>query len=257
MLEYVVPADQQRHSEGAPALRRPALARATVGGVDYAVGGWGEYEIARRRERWDASKRAGAGAPAGERPGGRYEGRRYIHADDAVHSVLEGARGAVGGVVRGTALRRAAERLAIALGQLEDRLCEPSEDGVWECRPPSALKAPSSHYFTVPALTSADLRAFAADAEQEEDPDALSDLGDAALSVAAAVGAVLPAIPSLSVAGLPPLPARAVPVADDEAVLRLEGAVAPYVTSVEGLQAALAVRLDAVATVVETALRRR
>jgi hypothetical protein len=48
-----------------------------------------------------------------------------------------------------------------------------------------------------------------------------------------------------------------VPVGDDEAVLRLEAAVAPYVASVEGLQAALATRLDAAATAIDAALRRQ
>jgi len=282
MLKYVV--DRKEDSGARPARPRetgppPAAtgpgpralprggARAVVGGIDYSVGGWGEYEIGRRRERWEASKqkravRGGAPAPEDhERPGSRYKGRTYIHADDVVRSVLAGARAAVGGgraaggAARRTPLQRAALRLADVLGRLEERLCDADDEGVWECEPPSALgaRAPARH-FTIPAVTSADLRAFAEDPEQAADPDALADLGDDVLSVAASVGAALPAMPSLAAAGMPPLPSRAVPVSDDEAVLRLESAAAPYVATIEELQASLAGRLDEAASAIEAAL---
>jgi hypothetical protein len=248
----------------------PRGARAVVGGVEYTVGGWGAYEIARRRERWEASRAQGAAAPKGGavgggslaadgRPGREYAARTYIHADDAVRSVL-GGRARHGAP---SPLQRAAARLADALARMEDRLCDPADDGVWECAPASALRqgrspAPApAFYYTIPPVTSADLRAFAADPDRAADPDALSDLGDDALSIAAALGEPAPAMPALAARGVPPLPARAVPVSDDEAVLRLESAVAPYVATVEGLQAALASRLDATAAAVERALARK
>jgi hypothetical protein len=252
----------------------PRGARAVVGGVEYTVGGWGAYEIARRRERWEATRAGGhsrggvlGGAAAAEgRPGREYAGRTYIHADDAVRSVLGGGAGPKS-QRRAAPLQRAATRLADALARMEDRLCDPADDGVWECAPASALRgtpgfghrlaADAALHFTIPPLTSADLRAFAADPEQAADPDTLSDLGEDALSVAAAVGEPAPLMPALAARGLPPLPARAVPVSDDEAVLRLESAVAPYVATVEGLQAALATRLDATAAAVERALARK
>lgn len=309
MLQYVVPAGNRLRetspSEPAPpspelsapeparsaperasapetATAKPSAGRAVVGGVEYAVGGWGAYEIGRRRERWAAS------GPASGRPGDMYGGRSYVHAEDAALSVLGASRATVGGAAglrplkpRASALQKAARRLADVLARVEDRLCDSDSDGVWECAPPSALSAelrPKSHargevaergaqvargaapalVLTIPSVTSADLRAFADDPAQQDDPEDLEDLGDGVLSLVATIGAragaALPAMPSLAARGRPPLPARAVPVTDDEAVLRLEASVAPYVASVELMQAALASRLDAAAAAIEGAL---
>jgi len=272
ILRYVEPLA----SRGDPGLVAPRSrprprdgARAVVGGVDYAVGGWGEYEIGRRRARWEAtgggktgvSRLPGAArADPAERPGACYGGRTYIHADDAVRSVV-GARARRGQSV----LQRAALRLADALGALEDRLCDPDDDGVWECAPATALRpvstlrkarlageAPRAQYLTIPPVTSADLRAFAADPAQEGDPLALQELSVDVRAAAAAVGADLPPLPALA-ARHTALPTRAVAVTDDEAVLRLEAAVAPYVASLEALQAALATQLDTAATAIARA----
>lgn len=234
----------------------PAGARATVGGVDYAVGGWAEYEIARRRANWDAQKTV-TGGDSGERPATHYGGRTYIYADDAVESIMAGSRAVVGGGRarggRGSALQRAAERLASTLRRMEDHLCDPDEDGVWEC---AALAGTPS--LTMPALTSADLAAFAADPGAQRDPDAMKALGDDITVVAASTGTALPAaMPPLADVHLPPLPLRAVLVSDDEAVLRLEAGVAPYVKSIEQMQAALAVRLEAASVAVDGALKAR
>ena len=52
---------------------------------------------------------------------------------------------------------------------------------------------------------------------------------------------------------MPALPARMVPVGDDEAVAKLEAAAVPYVTRLEQLQSAVADILDRTATVVDRA----
>jgi hypothetical protein len=285
MMEYVVEIDEsadpggERNAgpgsgpgKGAALREADPRPRAIVGGVDYAVGGWGEYEVDRRRARWEAVKTGGGGASAGgaDRPAARYPGRTYVSADDTVRSIVAGSRAVLGGGSAGlerqtTPLQRAALHLADTLGRLEDRLCDPDDDGVWECEPATALRrlgarrnkaaAKAAVYLTVPPLTSADLRAFARDPAQESDPEAMYDLGEDVISMTAAVGVVLAPLPQLVDRGsLPPLPSRVVPVTDDEAVLRLEAASVPYVASLEGIQAALASRLDAAATAIGAAL---
>jgi len=215
-------------------------ARAIIGGVDYAVGGWAAYEIDRRHERYAASRHNGG---AIEVPGKHYGGRSYIHSRDIVQSVLGGAE---------SILAKAASRFADALARLEDRLCEPDEDGVWEC-----ATSPKNRTLTAPALTSVDVREFAADTAHQADPDALAEMGEDVLTVAAVLGAPLVDMPAISRDKLPPLPHRMVAVSDDAAVIRLEAATVPYVTSVEELQAALANRFEAATAVVEAAVSRR
>ena len=88
--------------------------RAVVGGVEYTVGGWGEYEVNQRRAKWEARGGAARSDPA-RRPGAQYKGRTNIHAEDAVQSLMAARRGR-------SVLRRAALRLSGALADLEDRL---------------------------------------------------------------------------------------------------------------------------------------
>ena len=221
-------------------------ARAIVGGADHAVGGWGAYEIARREAEWKHGGGAGV-----QRPGERYAGRTYIHGLDAAQSVLTGSRRTVGGAGGAghteSALQQAALRLADALGVLEDRLCEPDEDGVWECVGPDGTEG---KLLIVPAVTSADLRAFAEDPAQEADPESLYELDESVAKAVAMIGkeSGMPNPPRISLRpDLPPLPTHAVPVDDDEAVLRLEAEVEPYVESLEQEQAAVATRLEAAA----------
>ncbi len=199
-------------------------ARVIVGGVDYAAAGWSAFEVARRRARRDAAQHLKTG---GGEPAQHYGGRTYIHADDAIRSIV-GARRAQG---RKTPLQRAALHLADALGPLEEGL----RSG-WAAR-----------HRTLPALTSAEMRAFADDPALEVDSGALYDLGQGVAALMLAVGAPAPA-PLPNLPGAPP--AQAVTVADDEAVLLLEAAVEPHAASLEGLQAALAERLSVAADAV-------
>jgi hypothetical protein len=189
-----------------------------------------------------------------------YPGRQYVYAEDAVASLLGGAKGSRSS--RGL-LRQSADLLANSLGKLEDRLCEPDEDGVWECasaiglRPKAWGADDQIDYLVIPPVTSADLRAFAADPAQEADQESLRELSDDVESIAAAVGFELPPMPAFfAPGGLPPLPDQVVHVTDDEGILTLEAGVTPYVTSLEDLHAALATRLGLVASSIDDALAR-
>jgi hypothetical protein len=225
-------------SPAGPALPRPG-ATAVIGGVEYAVGGWASYEVARRRARRDTG---------GESPGARYArpgARALLYADEAARSILGGARAG-----RTTPLQRAATRLADTLAILEDRLCDPDDEGVWECASPRGAG------LAAPPLTSADLRAFAADPSRGVDPDDLYSLSEACLATAASVGALPTALPPLAPARgrLPPLPARPVPIDDDDAVLRLEAESEPYASAIEDVQAALARQMEATGAAIRAAL---
>lgn len=243
MMRYVVTTPEKRVVTGGSGH---AYGRAVVGGIDYTVAGWGAYEIDRRNALWAV----GGGESS---PSSRYGGRTYIQADDAVRSVLTAVR-ANGDSV----LQKAALRLADALGAMEDRLCDPSGEGVWECLPATALRPnQSASSFTVPPMTSADLRAFAADPEQEADLESMYELSEDVTAVVAAVGGPVFTAPPPVKPAPPPLPTRIVSVTNDEKILRLEAAVAPYVASLEEVQAALATKLDTAATTITQALTRK
>jgi len=174
------------------------------------------------------------------RPGSLYSGRTYVYADDAVNSLTEETWRTPG------VLKSAIIHLADGLARLEDQLCEPDGDAVWECGAPADR---TQHFsIAIPPLTSTDLRAAAADPRLGADPDAMRDLADAVIEVAAAVGEELPPLPQIK--GLADFPDHPVRVADDEAVLRLEASVAPQLETLEAYQAALAGRIDEVARAV-------
>ncbi len=262
MLEHVVEIPDEGHGPEARSAvvdrtvegLVPEGARAIVGGADHAIEGWGAYEVARRRAEWEHGRIALGGVRV--RPGSRYAGRTYIHGLDAAHSVLVGSRAAVGGAGRGaskSALRLAALRLADALGALEDELCEPDEDGVWEC---ASRPSGGPAVLVAPAVTSADLRAFAEDPTQETDPETLYELDGDVATAAAALGSILPQGPEFALRrDFPPLPTQTVLVGDDEAVLRLETDVEPYVVALEQMQAAVATRFEAATDAVRAASR--
>jgi hypothetical protein len=168
-----------------------------------------------------------------------------VTAEDAVRSVLSAGRGGADSRGGAPALRRAAERLASALARREDRLCDPDDDGVWECAP-----AAGAHFAVIPPVTSADLRAFAARADAGADYDTMSDLAEAVTALVAADSrAVLPPLPALDGHALP---TRVVPVTDEEGVLSLEADVQARVDTLEGVQAALATRLEAAVAALES-----
>lgn len=224
------------------ASARSDARQVVVGGANRIVGGWSQHTIDSRRERAEATR----ALASPHRPGAAYGGRAHIYASDVVESVVADdwrQRGA---------LRAAAGRLGAALARLEDRLCEPDDDGLWECGSISnALKTraqtPAHWSLTTPPLTSADLAAVAADPSIGADAVEMGELAEAVTKVAAAVGVILPPIPELArmnLTLLPPLPTHAVEVTDDSAVLRLEADTLPRLESLEGVQAELARRME-------------
>jgi hypothetical protein len=240
--------------------------KAIIGGREHCIGGWCRYELDRREGGWRYS---------GRRPASNYPGRSYIGAADVVESV--------GGAGRGTvALRRAAEAVALSLGRLEDALCDPTGDGLWECLPPSALSAnparrrdaKAAALLATPRVTSADAEDFSKTGLQ--DPEAIAGIVEDVESVTASLGpresdsgAVPPPLPPLfdrtdgtgAAFALdwrpPPLASRFVEVGDDEGVLRLEATTAPYLDALEDLQAAAASRLGQAAKTIGDALDAR
>ena len=209
------------------------LARAIVGGVDYAVGGWGEYEVVQRHEQFRAT--------GGMR---RLVAAKSVRAEDVVR--------ALGDAVwqRPNALRAALDQFAVELGRLEDRMCEPDESGAWECgRLRMCAGRPLANHWalTIPPLTSADVRAAVADSALASSADAMRDFDMAVRAVAASVGAPAdgPVEPSVEPL-VEPLVEPSVAATDDLAVLQLEESVLPHFASLEQMQAALASRIDAV-----------
>ncbi len=252
----------------APEYREPCglKSKITVGGRERNIGGWCRYELDCRESGWRYS---------GRRPASNYPGRSYIGAADVIESVGGAGRGA-------DALRQAAKAVALSLGRLEDLLCDPSSEGLWECLPPSVLSAnparrgaaKSAALLTIPRVTSADAADFAKTGLQ--DPEAIAGIVEDVESVTASLGpresnmaAVPPPLPALlnktdktgAVFALnwrpPPIGSRFVEVGDDEGVLRLEGATAPYLDALEELQAAAASRLEQAAKTIRDAIDAR
>lgn len=243
-----------------PYSYKDEVARAFVGGVELVVGGWGEYYVNSRA----------AASEFGTRLGDTYGGGsgRHIYPDDAVAAITE-LTWRRPGILRGAAIR-----LADSLAQLEDLLCEPSDDGIWECGAAAGLLRPqtsrgtSQHFtITIPPLTSADLRAAAADSRLGADPAAMDDLAAAAAETAAAVGLAptsynCNACTASSTAETCSSETfqRPVRVTDEAAVLQLERDSLKRLDTLERCQAALAGRLDVTAAAVTKAaaqLRKR
>jgi hypothetical protein len=219
-------------------MRKPATA--VVGGTEFTIGGWGAYELRRRHERKKTGDDDG-------NISAYYPHLKNVHAEDVVKSALGTP----------TVLNKAAERLARVLGRLEDKVCDPDADGVWECSEATPSKgeetkgAPSM-YLTIPALTSADVRDLIT-TDNVRDPESLQSMGESVVVMAAGFGKVLSPMPDTHV---PLLPYRAAPVSNDSAVIRLESAVRPHIDSVEELQAALATRMDEAAAAIEHKYKR-
>lgn len=228
--------------------KRPMAGRkpttATVGGVDYSMGGWGEYEAARRTAEREMRGVYGGG------DGGKktyYAGRTVIGGKDAAESLLTSRPP--------RALQKAAEHLAKSLGNLEDTLCDPDDDGLWACEDPSVLSKGKKAFvsFVIPSLISEDVDSFVANGDYTA-PDDLYTIADAAISTAAALGVPMKPMPVLKGRSIPPLPARMIPADDSDAVAKLEAASIPYVSRVEELQAAVASVFDKVADIIDRKL---
>jgi hypothetical protein len=220
-----------------------------VGGAAYATGGWGQHECDCRQERYLAS----GGAAPGSYGATVYGGRRWVGAADAVESIAAAAW------KRRPALRVALGRLAAALGRLEDELCAPDESGAWEC----FEAGDGAATLTVPPLTSADVRAAAADPLLPASPELLRELDTAVRAAGAAYGllsgenAAKNASESIISSEVDEMLISSAPVdiGDDSAVFALEARALPRVRALEQVQAALAARADAVARAIESRKR--
>ena len=223
-----------------------------VGGAAYATGGWGQHECDCRQERYLASGGASGSATSyGATSYGAtvYGGRRWVGAADAVESIAAAAW------KRRPALRVALGRLAAALGRLEDELCAPDESGAWEC----FEAGDGAATLTVPPLTSADVRAAAADPLLPASPELLRELDTAVRAAGAAYGLLsgenaaknASEIIISSEADEMLISSAPVDIGDDSAVFALEARALPRVRALEQVQAALAAHADAVARAIE------
>ena len=218
-----------------------------VGGVERVLGGWSQHKIDTRHWRSKSS---------GIKPGSLYTGRTYIYSDDVVNS-LNTETWEHPGILKSAILH-----LAHELGELEDKLCEPSDDGIWEC---GALRcnvkvnsknepncATEDLTITIPKITSSDLRAAANNPDIGADPETMRDLADAVLELAGSYGEILMPMPAIE--GLINFPDQPIEVANDEAVLQLESSVAPHMATLEEYQVVLARRINEAAKVIHTVL---
>lgn len=221
--------------------------RCIVGGVEFGVGGWGEYMINSRNARF---VHGGAVEEI-------YHDRREISGGDVVDAVMC-AR--TGGEQSLGPLKAALLHLSKALGRMEDRLCDPSGEGIWECLPPDSLTDDSKDapkVLMVPNVTSDDADTLMNDSKALGDPEALAEIVDQAGIVAATLGSILEPLPLFRDGGPPPLPTRLVQVSNTQAVLKLEASAAPYIASLEKYQAVVATRLDEIAEIIEKALGKK
>ena len=220
--------------------KTPRPPRAVVGGVEYTVGGWGEYVLAQRQEQFryggicetggtgeiggtgetggiggtgetgGTGKTGGIGGSGGSGKTGTY---------GAAYGVREiGARD----VVALVSAQRPSNPLQEALGTLADTL-EKIETQLMQ-----GDTGPSGRAVTVPPLAAADARAFAQD---------INDVGNMK-AFAKQLQVRLPSVRAL--------PEGVAAAGDDAAVIQLENSVITYIAELERAQAALASRIDAV-----------
>lgn len=254
-IEWAIVDVPRPEKEAVPAKPKKRLkysrskSTATVGGVDYSFGGWGEYEAERRK----AEREVRGGGESGGAPDPvqtYYAGRTFVGGKDVAESLLS-AR-----VPR--AMRKAADHLSKSLGNLEDTLCNPDDSGLWQCTSPSTLVEPKRAFrafpsIVVPPLTSEDVDAFIKNGDFMS-PDDLYLIADDAIATAAAIKQNVRLPPAFKGHAFPPLPARVVPTKDEAAVAKLELAALPYVSRIEELQSAVASILDTVASAIDKAL---
>jgi len=203
-----------------------------VGGNEYTVVGWGQYELERRQ----------AAAAHGGNPGAEYPGRTYIGGADVIQSVFARRKN--------SPLTKAARRLANALKSYESQLLV------------ADLDDDLTNVLAIPVITSADLNEFADTADEEVDTETMFELSDlvtatlqrtnadcvADTSAAAAAAATLRARP----AGVPP---AVVAITDSDAVLKLEISVGDTIKSIEEVRSALASQFDEAAKCLSARLR--
>lgn len=205
---------------------------AVVGGIEHAIGGWSDYEVARRRYH----------------VGGCccYRGRTYVTSEEAVASILRAPdrREASGGA---PPLEQAAGHLAATLAALEKVLCEDSN-------PFARLDLGS---LSLIPLAPEDIMDTVKD--EGHDPGALLDLAERAEQVMTGVAGLPGPLPKsarsvLAEIVVPPASQKTVSADDAEAVRSLEAEVAPRAGAIERYQGAVAELLEKAATHIDRVL---
>lgn len=205
-----------------------------IGGVEYIIGGWGDYEIDRRNIEYMCSSE-----PVGKK---YYGGLKYVYTDNVVRSIMSAKQ-----LQSGNELKIAAEHLEMALGLMEDKLCDPDENGAWECA--MVNDKLSSDTLTIPALTSSDVREFIETMNMENNIEYLEDLNEHITILADSLNADIVTIPNFQTkydnSVIDP-----VSVSDDVAVLNMESNLRGYIADIEQFQILLASNIDIVASLI-------
>ena len=214
--------------------KTPRPPRAVVGGVEYTVGGWGEYVLAQRQEQFRYGGHGEVGEFGGigghSEVGGHGEVGEFGGSGETGGAGKTGTYGAAYGareigardVVALVSAQRPSNPLQEALGTLADTL-EKIETQLMQ-----GDAGPSGRAVTVPPLAAADARAFAQD---------INDVGNMK-AFAKQLHVRLPSVQAL--------PEGVAAAGDDAAVIQLENSVITYIAELERAQAALASRIDVV-----------
>lgn len=212
-----------------------------VGGQAVVVGGWAAYEATRREARWQANP----ALPAAE-PRGRYGGRTYVTGQDAVESLLVARQS--------DPLARAAPRLAAAVAKFNAAVLREGPTSLWD-----RLGIPSDAPVAVSTITPVEISQAAAETDLEALHRAAEDA--AILASGYARDDELPGLRApRPPGGLPPLPAREVPLrgrdaaAVNRSIVELERASVPRAAAVEAYRGDVAAVFDAAAAVLERAV---
>jgi len=207
--------------------------RAIVGGVDYAVGGWGSYEADCRRARWEAQQEYVGGGDNGAlknveafRPKQNYPNRSYIGTDDATYSLYDASRN------RPNALTAAATNFAKVLTDYETAIIDKIKHG-------------SADSVTLLPITSSQIWSITTDETLGVDEEAMDEITNLLNKIMRFSTTTI--IKSIKKDHLP----KMVSVDDDKAVLDLEQSVVSRLEMLEQRQAQLATLLEKCAKVLE------
>ena len=236
-----------------------AETRAIVGGVDYAVGGWGAYEADCRRARWETQKEYVGGADDGKifeskqnieyfrpkqnieyfrpkqnieyfRPKQNYPNRSYIGSDDATYSLYDASRNRP----------NAHNIVAVAAINFAKVLSE------YETNVIDKLKHGAADSFTLLPITSSQIWSISTDETLGVDEEAMEEITILLNKISTLTG-----VPSNQESAQESARERSqehtskmVSVDDDKAVLDLEQSVVSRLEFLERRQAQLATLLE-------------
>ena len=218
-----------------------AETRAIVGGIDYAVGGWGAYEADCRRARWETQKEYVGGANDGKnveskqnieyfRPKQNYPNRSYIGSDDATYSLYDASRNRPNAH---NIVATAAINFAKVLSEYETNVIDKIKHG-------------AADSFTLMPITSSQIWSISTDETLGVDEEAMEEITILLNKISTLTG-----VPSNQESAQESARERSqehtskmVSVDDDKAVLDLEQSVVSRLEFLERRQAQLATLLE-------------